>query len=409
MKWLRGLTVSAIGIIFRRKPLRYWIEALLLIFLGLAAGEYVSTHAYWLEARYSLYGLMQETNFKHPYVQHTFVVTVDDDDYWKGEFDHRAPVRRDLLARLVKQLTEAQAKVVAVDFDLRSPVPDGNPRETAAYQQETNQLLAAIAKACAEHHAVVLPTTIGFDRNRSYVLQSDIYTGSTLPASFFSTGYIALPQDARAVPLQLPLAGQGLVDSFALAAVRAYRPEALRTIKDLKIFPFGGYLKPDEFPHLTAAQIFGLDETSLQDQVGGKLVFIGSNWHTLAWNTGLLSDVHTTPVGPISGVFVHANYSEAILAENLSWPAHHMLAYSIEILILFSMALLFAVEMAAWKKLAIVLAASVLFISVGYVLLQNLGIYFDFLIPLVFLLLHFAADQILKWRQIALAAERRVG
>jgi hypothetical protein len=42
---------------------------------------------------------------------------------------------------------------------------------------------------------------------------------------------------------------------------------------------------------------------------------------------------------------------------------------------------------------------------VGYILLQNLGIYFDFLIPLVFLLLHVAVDRILEWRRIALSVE----
>ena len=45
------------------------------------------------------------------------------------------------------------------------------------------------------------------------------------------------------------------LDSFALAAVRAYKPEAVLRIDDLNIFPFGGYLEPDEFPRLTAAKL----------------------------------------------------------------------------------------------------------------------------------------------------------
>jgi len=388
-----------------KKP-SYWAQAAVLIALGVVLGQYASSHNAWLEARYSLYSLMQKTNWRRSYVQHTFVVTVDDDDYWKGGFNRRTPIRRDLLAQLISHLADAQAKVIAVDFDLRSPVPDGNPRETPAYQQETDELIAAINKACSNHHAVVLPAAIGFGAANSYVLQSDIYSDAKLPPSFFFTGYIALPLDARAVPLDITLAGPKHLDSFALAAVRAYNPDAVQRIKNLNIFPFGGYLEPGEFPHLTAKDVLSLDRTSLQDQVEGKLVFIGSNWHRLGWKTGPLNDSHPSPIGPISGVFVQANYAEAILGGNYYWPAHELFAYAFEIVVLLSMAVLFAAELNAWKKLAIVVLASALFISVGYVLLQNLGIYFDFLIPLIFLLVHASLDQTQEWRKKARDCEK---
>jgi CHASE2 domain-containing sensor protein len=156
---------------------------------------------------------------------------------------------------------------------------------------------------------------------------------------------------------------------------------------------------------VNANSVLSLDKKTLQDQVGGKLVFIGSTWHRLSWKTGPLNDSHVTPVGSISGVFVHANYAEAILGNNYYWPAHEPVAYSVEILVLFAMAIVFAIETSAWKKAGFVVGAAVLFISVGYILLQNLGIYFDFLIPLVFLVLHAAAHRILEWREIALSVE----
>jgi len=389
--------------ILKSKPTRYWVEAVALTLLGVAVGHYVSSHNMWLEARYWLYGLMEKTNWRQPDVQHTFVVTVDDDDYWKGDFNRRTPIRRDLLAHLIAQLADAQAKVVAVDFDLRSPVPDGKPRETPAYQKETDELLEAIKKACSAHHALILPATIGYGVANSYVLQSDIYSDAQILSNYFSTGYIALPPDARVVPLELTLAGPKSLDSFALAAVRAYKPDVIERINNLNIFPYGGYLQPSDFPHLGATKILAMDKTALEDQVGGKLVFIGSTWHKLSWNTGPLNDSHLTPVGPIPGVFVHANYAEAILGKNYYQPPHELFAYSLEILVLLSMAILFAVKMNAWKKLVVVVVASSLFIVVGYVLLQNLGVYFDFLIPLVFLLFHVSADKILDWRRAALA------
>jgi len=401
--------MTSIVKILKSKPVRYWVEAVVLILAGVWAGHYVTAHDWWLEARYSVYSLMQRTNWRKPYVQHTFVVTIDDDDYWKGEFDRRTPIRRDLLALLLSKLADAQARVVAVDFDLRSPVPEGNPRETPVYQRETNELVSAINTACSTHHAVVLPATIGFGEGNSLVLQSDIYSDAKLPSSFFLTGYIALPDDARSVPLEITLAGPRYLDSFALAAVRAYKPEAVQRIDNLNIFPFGGYLQPHDFPHRTAAEVLAMDKTTLEDEVGGKLVLVGSSWHRLAWNTGPLNDAHLTPVGTIPGVFVHANYAEAILGGNYYWPAQEFVSYAVEIVVLLAMAVLFAVEMTVWKKVLTVVLAVLVFTTVGYVLLQNLGIYFDFLIPLVFLLLHVAADKILEWRRTALACEGREG
>jgi hypothetical protein len=262
---------------------------------------------------------------------------------------------------------------------------------------------------------VVLPATIGFGPANSLVPQSDIYSDAKLSPGFFSTGYIALPWDARAVPLEITLAGPRYLDSFALAAVRAYKPEAVRRIKNLNIFPFGGYLEPGEFPHLTAASVLSFDRASLEDQVGGKLVFIGSNWHRLGWKTGPLNDSHPSPVGSISGVFVHANYAEAILGGNYYSPAYEPVGYAFEFAVLLLMAVLFALYSDAWMQLTIVASALVLFISVGYLLLQNLGIYFDFFIPLVFLLLHASAHRICEWRRDALqwrdaqAREGRIG
>lgn len=383
------------------KSVLYWVTAVASIFLGIWLGHRLSSQNTWLDARYTLYRFMQETNWRRPYVQHTFVVTIDDNDYWKGDFNRRTPIRRDLLAQIISKLADAQAKVIAADFDLRSPVPAGSPRETPIYQPETDKLIETISKACSEHHAVVLPATIGFDAANSLVQQSDIYSDAKLPPSFFFTGYIALPDDARAVPLEITLADKRYLDSFALAAVRAYKPDAVRRIENLNIFPFGGYLDPGEFPHLTAADVLSLDRTSLQDQVGGKLVFIGSNWHRLGLKTGPLNDSHDSPVGPIAGVFVHANYAEAILGGNYYWPAHESFAYIFEFLVLLLMAILFALDINAWKVMAIVVSALLLFVSVGYVLLQNLGIYFDFFIPLVFLLLHASAHRIWEWRQDA--------
>jgi len=172
------------------------------------------------------------------------------------------------------------------------------------------------------------------------------------------------------------------------------------------LFPYGDYLEPGKFPQLSASSVMSIDNSLLRENVAGKLVLIGSNWHRLAWGTGPLNDSHLTPVGSISGVFVHANYAEAILETDYHRQPPDWFADAVEGLVLLSMAVLFAGKMNSWKKMAVVVSATFLFITLGYMLLQNLGIYFDFLIPLVFLMLHVLADKVLEWRRIALAREK---
>ena len=124
------------------------------------------------------------------------------------------------------------------------------------------------------------------------------------------------------------------------------------------------------------------------NRAGGKLVFVGSNWHRLGWRTGSLSDFHSTPAGLASGVFERANYAEAIPGGNYYWPAHEWFASAVEILVLLPMAIVFAIEMNIWKKMVIVLAASVLFYVGGLPAAAKPWNPYRFLIPLVFLLPH---------------------
>ena len=79
----RRQEAGVVGIL-KSKPIRYWAEAVVLSIIGIWVGHYIGTRGVWLNPRYSIYSLMQKTNWRRPYVQHTFVVTVDDNDFWKG-------------------------------------------------------------------------------------------------------------------------------------------------------------------------------------------------------------------------------------------------------------------------------------------------------------------------------------
>jgi CHASE2 domain-containing sensor protein len=346
---------------------------------------------------------MQNLRWEQPYAQSTFVVTVGDDDYWKGEFNAREPIRRDLLAHVLEKLSLAKAKAVAIDFDLESPVPDGSIREVPAYLDETIRLVSTMDSATKRHTSVVLPSTIGYDKRGMYVLESDVYSGYPAPQDHFFKGYIALPPDARLVPLEITLAGGNALDSFALAAVRAYDGRAVARIKNLNVFPYGGYIRPGLFPQMNVHDVLTSDTDAMSEKVAGKLVFVGANWHRYAWRDGPLVDTHMTPVGLIPGVFVHANYAEAIIdGSDLYQPMGEWLAYILEVLVLFAVSLVFVAEMHGVRKIVWLTGLSLLFVVVAYVMLQNLGIYFDYLVPLVLLFAHFGIDKISEWRKIAL-------
>jgi len=51
----------------------------------------------------------------------------------------------------------------------------------------------------------------------------------------------------------------------------------------------------------------------VEEKIQGRVVLIGANWHQLGSNRGDLVDSYSTPVGKLPGVFIHANYVQAIL------------------------------------------------------------------------------------------------
>src|SRR6476659_726784 len=99
----------------RAKGKRYWLIVLLLLVVGTVVGEQLGEHGVWINLRYRLYAVLQHVVPSPTKGRWTALVLIDDDDYWKGPFARRTPLKRDYLAKLIKTVETAKPKVIALD------------------------------------------------------------------------------------------------------------------------------------------------------------------------------------------------------------------------------------------------------------------------------------------------------
>lgn len=245
---LDGWLARQLGVIaqhLKARGLRYWVKVALVVTLSFAATPAIEKYIGWYRVRNRLYQELVERDKRELVPRYTKLVLIGDEEYWKGELAGRRPIRRDYLAKLVNVLDDTDVKVIALDFDLRSPDPNSE-QGAPAYEPETALLVEAVMKA-AQHRQIVLAKTIWFDKDRKYILQPDVYQsyglcsrlradGSWDHAATASVnlqpqiganircGYIALGFDKLVMPLALHMKEGGRLDSFALAVAKASRP-----------------------------------------------------------------------------------------------------------------------------------------------------------------------------------------
>src|ERR1041384_7495045 len=122
----------------------YWAGVVVFIVLGMLFSDWAARQDFWPKARYVPYQFLTTLGGRKPPPQTPVVVLVDDDEYWRGEPARRAPIKRTYLAKLLRAIDAAEPAVIAVDFDLSSPTPDGSVVEHPDYVEETATLLRTI-------------------------------------------------------------------------------------------------------------------------------------------------------------------------------------------------------------------------------------------------------------------------
>jgi CHASE2 domain-containing sensor protein len=401
LKFIRPLT---------RKGWGHWLRFALLLTAAGYAGHLLSTSTWLTQFRYTIYHrqlMMRDRSQLYP--KRTALVLLNDDDYWGDGFQSRTPLKRGELAALIDKLDEAGVNTVALDVDFRSPRPKEPGFEFGDYQEEDKLLFAAINRMCVAGRHVVLSSSVQFGDD-GYVEMPSIYTASLKEMSCAVHGYIQLPFDMRRIPGTLELADGGHLDSMSLAVTGIADPTAhdQAAANSGEGFRFSEYLTADDFATkngrqfiFSGQQLKTMDTKALRNQLADKLVFVGANWHGNAYGTGPLVDVHNSPGGMEPGVMLHANYVEAILDSTGTFtPISNETAELLEIGLALVLAMIGVLEIhSAWKWAAFGIGV-VLSILFTYTLLQNLGLFLDFFIPVLMIIAHTIAEEALKiWHE----------
>jgi CHASE2 domain-containing sensor protein len=312
------------------------------------------------------------------------------------------PIKRDYLADLVDATASASPAVIAIDFDLRSPSPDGNPVEFPQYQKETAKLLSAVKRASHQRIKVVLPKTIGWDETQeTYVAESDIYNGFNFEGGDVRTGYISLPDDTRRVPLTLPVKDSAPVESFSQAIARADDEHSVEGLSEVASLPYGKYFKTGDFTVIAAGEVLNSNPRAIE-QLAHKVVILGGRWHSQGFERGPLIDSYESPVGSVPGVYIHANYVEALLGSRIFWDWKGWPLTGTEVVLSLLVAIPFTLKIRPrWKKIVTIALPYLIIIAISYFSLMNVGLFFDPFIPLILVGAHGAFEQIHEWRAAA--------
>ena len=246
----------------RKKGLFYWATVVILVVVGVLVGEWLEAKGFAIKQRYELYQFMTSgLTPNEAYAERTLMVTIDDNEFWTGSLARRLPLKRDYLARLLKTLKEADPTVIALDFDFRSPTPDGSLEDNPEYASETREFLFAI-KEVSQRIPIVIPKTVGFSQG-FYSFESDIYDGFDFGSGKVGLGHVLLPYDYRKVPLGVLMSDGRNIESFAQVIVGFDNREALKPIPQQSRLPFGYYLPYAQFPSVTAQQVLSSIPLSL--------------------------------------------------------------------------------------------------------------------------------------------------
>src|SRR5580698_4537140 len=169
---LQGLA-RWIGRRIPRRGLGYWLTAAVILAVTIWATPFIDAHLSLQSERDWLYQrlIQSPTNPNRPGAAR--LVLIKDDAFW-GVMQHRLPTNRSYLARIVEALDQDEASVIALDFDLRSPVQPARPGDTPridasdVYRPETEDLIHAIDKVARNRPIVLAKTIAGADNAKSF-------------------------------------------------------------------------------------------------------------------------------------------------------------------------------------------------------------------------------------------------
>ncbi len=411
---------------FPKRSLGYWATAAVILALTTWTMPFIDSRLNLVKERNWLFQHLTQSPTNRAAAGKARLVLIKDDEFWDGDLHHRIPTDRRYLARLIRALDDADVSVIALDFDLRLPQPDrvAQPGDYAAvdvykpYRDETDELIRAIDEV-AQRRKIVLAKTIAGPDNGPFHLSGDVFQpyglctgligdgvwrnpGTTeFPLSpeaqqNISCGYIALMDDERRIPPPAVIEGDKYrLDSFALAIVRARDPLA---VPKLDSHPYFGAFVPLDIAKdhhiIVSAHDLLQNPQKAKSLLQAWPVIVGAGWHQRAKGVGMLTDMHDTPIGDLSGALIHENLAEAMLGGRIFPGLSEGQLEVLEISVSAIAAIVFAAINGILPKIFAVAASMVILFFLQWLILQLFGIFLDSFIPVLAVGLHAVFDRL---------------
>lgn len=347
------------------------------------------------------------------------VVEIDDEAHARyGE-----PTDRRMLARLISNATRGEAAVIVLDVKLLSPNGFTAGQDRPERATANMLLLQAVQKAAALGVPMILGTWLdeheenftrmpNIFRDDALVL-ADLHGRCTLESLIVQNangsmrlapspactriGNINLPIDKRRLPLVTSISDPpGTSESLALAAVSAFEDvyyDKLRTVSEKHIasaiakrsFPFATFIPENGFDKIPIDRLNEGIESAIR-ACRGHIVLIGGTWHSDS-GRGTAVDAYDTPIGSMRGLYLHANYIEALLDRRYAEQVPLWAALVFDAAIGVVLYLSFHRLKRHWAKILLVILPAILLLST-YVVFANLNLYLEFILPLLAYFFH---------------------
>jgi CHASE2 domain-containing sensor protein len=285
--------------------------------------------------------------------------------------------QRGFLADLVKGITEWSPAVIVLDKYFSPDLCNEGAEDPA----RTAHLKTAILAARAARVPFVVGLAVTLQKG-AIQPRASLFDGE----SQVSQGIVNIDRDTRRMALRWcgsdATTGRTIpawCETLALQAARAYDPQIMVKYPRLlgllvtEHHPYIGFMRPEQFCRFAVTRPFGLkpvkppegspqvcpeDPRAFLEYLHGKIVVVGET------SAGI--DTHVSVVGPVSGLYMQANYIEALLDARYFRPAP-WLDYTLG-LVIFGVVMLVPVALHAHPRWALVFVGASLVATMGLVL-----------------------------------------
>jgi CHASE2 domain-containing sensor protein len=325
---------------------------------------------------------------RNPKVRYTALVEIDSQVDIPSVSSSNVCNERAFLARLIERINASHPAEIVIDkYFGKSSCPDDDAG--------TRDLIAAVQKTRANRPLIVGLATSDTEGKGPAVVQETLAFG---PEDRAQQGIVNIAKDNRRLPLQwlVSQAAEGapsapvVIDTLSLAAAKGYEYDLLKTspalvrLIDKGEQPFIGFIDQQRFDarHLYASEVVcghriargqrwqDCLEPTPQPALRNKIVLVGENDRR--------ADTHYSVVGKVLGLYLQANYIEALLDDRHYRTGGPIADYAFAFLFLLVLELILMVyhhEPARAVFLILVLLA--LSYATLYVVIMQIGLYVD--------------------------------